>query len=278
MTPNDTHDADPGSARGQDRILDHHRQQLSALLDGELPPDEARFLLRRLQHDPQLLGCWERWQQAGDILRGNVELPLPARFAAGVAQAVAREPKRRFVADGSRGLRWGGGAALAASAAVIALLLARQPQEAAPAVAQSTPDIVVAPTPVPVPTTPASVVTPSPDRVPAQAGELATALAVAEVPRRLGARRSRAQSQRAAIRTPAPRAVADAAVAAVAIDPFSGQHISLPNRPWPRALLPASPAAGTFTVDYGTRQAITPALYPFAPRGVPEPTDNAPHP
>lgn len=276
MTPNDAHDADPGSGRGQDRILDHHRQQLSALLDGELPPDEARFLLRRLQHDPQLLGCWERWQQAGDILRGNVELPLPGRFAAGVAEAVAREPKRRLVADGSRRLRWGGGAALAASAAVIALLLARQPQDAVPPLAQSNPDVAAAPATVPA--TPPAITTPSPDRVPSQAGELATALAVADVPRRLVARRSRAQSQRAAIRTPTQRAMADTAVTAVAIDPFSGQHINLPNRPWPRALLPTSPAAGTFTVDYGTRQAVTPALYPFAPRGAPEPSDNAPHP
>jgi anti-sigma factor RsiW len=276
MTPNDTHDADPGRGRGGDRILDHHRLQLSALLDGELPPDEARFLLRRLQHDPQLLGCWERWQQAGDILRGQVELPLPTGFAVAVAEAVAREPKRRFVADGPRRLRWGGGAALAASAAVIALLLARQPQETAPAVAQSNPDIAAAPAPAPAGAP--SVVTPSPDRVPAQAGELATALAVADVPRRLGARRSRAQSQRAAIRNPAQRAVPDTAVSAVEVDPFSGQHISLANRPWPRALLPASSAAGTFTVDYGTRQAVTPALYPFAPRGAPEPTDNASHP
>jgi hypothetical protein len=277
MTPNDRHD-DPDFARGQDRILDHHRQQLSALLDGELPPDETRFLLRRLQHDPQLLGCWERWQQAGDILRGNVEMPLPGRFATGVAEAVAREPKRRLAADGSRRLRWGGGAALAASAAVIALLLARQPQESAPAVGQSSPDIAAVPTPAPAPAVTPATVAPAPDRVPAQAGELATALAVADVPRRLGARRSRAQSQRAAIRTQAQRAVADAAVAAVAIDPFSGQHVSLPNRPWPRALLPTSPAAGAFTVDYGTHQAVSPALYPFAPRTAPESKDSAAHP
>ena len=35
-----------------DKILDHNRLQLSALVDGELSPHEARFLLRRLQHDP----------------------------------------------------------------------------------------------------------------------------------------------------------------------------------------------------------------------------------
>ena len=34
-----------------DKLDIHHRQQLSALMDGDLPADEARFLLRRLQHD-----------------------------------------------------------------------------------------------------------------------------------------------------------------------------------------------------------------------------------
>ena len=44
-----------------DKLDIHHRQQLSALMDGELLADEARFLLRRLQHDRDLAGCWERW-------------------------------------------------------------------------------------------------------------------------------------------------------------------------------------------------------------------------
>ena len=40
-----------------DKLDIHHRQQLSALMDGELLADEARFLLRRLQHDRDLTGC-----------------------------------------------------------------------------------------------------------------------------------------------------------------------------------------------------------------------------
>ena len=34
------------------------REQLSALMDGALPADETRFLLRRLQHDASLTECW----------------------------------------------------------------------------------------------------------------------------------------------------------------------------------------------------------------------------
>ena len=267
MTPsNDSIDGDRAAERGVDRILDHHRQQLSALLDGELPPDEARFLLRRLQHDPELLGCWTRWQQAGDCLRERVEVPLPGSFARDVAQAVAREPKLRAGSGGHRS-RWAGGAALAASAAMLALMLVRQAPQASPDVAPVPPPIATAPTPA------AKPVAPTPDRAPVAAGELATALAVADVPRRIGAaRRSRAQSQRAALRAPVQspqvaRPQADTAVAAnTAVDPFSGQRISVPDRPWPRALLPASPAPGSFNVDYGTRRALTPGLYPFAPR------------
>ena len=38
------------------------RQQLSALVDGDLAPDQAAFLLRRLGHDAELAGRWQRWQ------------------------------------------------------------------------------------------------------------------------------------------------------------------------------------------------------------------------
>ncbi len=56
---------------GIDRMEIHYRQQLCALIDGDLPPDEARFLLRRLQHDAELGGCWERWQMIGEALRAE---------------------------------------------------------------------------------------------------------------------------------------------------------------------------------------------------------------
>ena len=68
-----------------DKLDTHHRQQLSALMDGELLADEARFLLRRLQHDHDLAGCWERWQLCGDVLRGHAQAPAPAGFAERVA-------------------------------------------------------------------------------------------------------------------------------------------------------------------------------------------------
>ena len=61
-----------------DKFDTHYRLQLSSMMDGELSLDEARFLLRRLRHDEELNGCWERWQLCGDVLRGQAQAPAPA--------------------------------------------------------------------------------------------------------------------------------------------------------------------------------------------------------
>ncbi len=270
-----------------DKILDHNRLQLSALIDGELPPDEARFLLRRLQHDGELGDCWERWQLCGDVLRGQIAgMLLPPGFAARVATAIALEPgATRVVTSIPRWLRWGGGAALAASVAVIALVLLRQSPQATPSATQTPSQIAAAmraPRTAPVPGPTATI--PATD-IATQTAQLATAVAVADVPRRMGVRRSRGQSQRAAVRA-STRAVAAAPIAIAVsngsnatspVDPFSARRVSMPSRPWPRALLPGSSANGAFTVDYGNKvSATSPSFNPFEPRTAPadEATDS----
>ncbi|ALR06903.1 sigma-E factor negative regulatory protein [Xylella fastidiosa] len=102
-----------------DKFELHTRLQLSQLIDSELPMDEARFLLRRLQHNEELANCQERWQLYGDVLRGVALAPAPTDFTLRVQAAVAAEPtpirtKHRW--------RWSGGAALVASVAAIILL------------------------------------------------------------------------------------------------------------------------------------------------------------
>src|SRR3546814_12877083 len=76
-----------------DKLDDHHRQQLSAMLDGELLPDQAKFMLRRLEHDGELAACWERWQVCGEVMRGRQGALLPADFSRRVAAAIV-ERKR----------------------------------------------------------------------------------------------------------------------------------------------------------------------------------------
>jgi len=104
-----------------------HRQQLSAMLDGELSPDEAKFMLRRLEHDVELSRCWERWQICGEVLRGRAEGLLSGDFAARVAVAVqAPSPRvqagRKVSRHSSRLMTWGGGG-IAASLALAAVLV-----------------------------------------------------------------------------------------------------------------------------------------------------------
>jgi len=290
MTPNDrdTHNGQaPASA---DKVLDHTRLQLSALIDGELPLDEARFLLRRLEHDIELRDCWDRWQLCGDVLRGRVGVQAREDLAVRIAGAVAAEPMvSRDPAASHRWLRWGSGAALAASVAMIALFLTRQSPDVRVTAARSPAQVASAPVPTPVqrPVDPAAAPV-----APRRAAEDAAVLAVADVPRRLATRRSRGQSQRAALRSPARIAIETPAAVAAAtpfstpatatVDPFSGQHVRLPNRPWPRALLPSASANGAFTVDYGSRIEIGPRpLSPFSPRSqslpvAPPPTESDP--
>jgi negative regulator of sigma E activity len=263
----------PAPVQTGERILDHNRLQLSALMDGAVSPDEARFLLRRLQHDEELAGCWTRWQLCGDVLRGHASALVPAGFSQRVASAIAaegRQPAHAGSTIASRWARWGGGAALAASVAVIALFVSRQmPDSQTPAPAQIA---TTAPA-----TTPAKPIPASPS-APDTAAQLAAAVAVADVPRR-AVRRSRGQSQRAAMRTPARPPQAQVAVAAstpAQANPFAPGTV-IQTRPWPRALLPNAPASGAFTVEYGSP---TPSFYPFAPRtaiatGAPVDSDRA---
>ena len=104
-------------------------EQLSALIDGELERDSARFLLRRIGHDAELAERWDRWHCYGETMRGAA-LPLRENFAASImaalddASVVQTQPSRS-----PRVLRWGGGFAVAASVALAALLLVKPAQE-----------------------------------------------------------------------------------------------------------------------------------------------------
>ncbi|KAF1707214.1 sigma-E factor negative regulatory protein [Pseudoxanthomonas sacheonensis] len=270
-----------------DKMDNHYFQQLSALMDGDLPPDQARFLLRRMEHDTELTGCWERWQLCGDALRGQAQAPAPAGFADRISAAIAAELPRSAANTASPRVRsnlakWGGGA-LAASVAAIALFMVRQqvpdeaPSQAAPTVADQSP--AAAPStasPAPAPQTAATVT--------------AASVAVASIPRRQNdARRSATRNQQtarnaAAVRNAQPdRAVAAAALpvintlarapagtganAGAAHDPFSNLQINAPAaRPWPRAVLPQySSGSGAFNADYSTDRAAQ-TFYPFEPR------------
>lgn len=283
---------------------DPNRENLSALFDGELHGDAARFAMRRLGHDVQWRDACGRWQLLGDVLRGQASAQAPADFAARVEAALAAEQvglaalgDREAAPAAVRPRRWRriGGAALAASVAFIAFLSVRPDLDET---ASTPPPETVATTPAatgaatastgPVASVP-QVRAPAPAEAPAQpASELglaAAAVAVAELPRRAGRQSStRSQAQRAGLRaareTRAPLQVASAAPAGTAVatlratgeadalHPFMPEAGEIPSRPWPRAGLPDS---GAFTASYRTRGypaggGEARSFYPFEPR------------
>lgn len=268
-----------------DKLERFNRMQLSAMLDGELSQDQARFLRRRLEHDAELAGCFERWQVCGDVLRGRQVSLLPPDFADRIARGIAEGDvvvAPVAVVRRPRLLRWGGGAALAASVALVALLVGRPGalfDEGEDAVAPLMADTaaVAAPALAADASADASALVEAPVALEGAALAGAAALAVAEVPRRgNGERASRGQSQRAALRNTQTRQQdAAARMVASAVPPHRTQAVAAPaaslpdagslladaasasglpaapavSRPWPKAS--SLTADSSFSVRYG---------------------------
>jgi sigma-E factor negative regulatory protein RseA len=127
-------------------------EQLSALLDGELPPEETALLLKRLKREPALAARLARYRLGGEVLRGERVQPR-ADFALRVSAAVAAEPALPApVTVRPASVRWlrpVAGLAVAAGVASLAVLVLQQaPGGRAPvaSVASLPAPAVVAPT------------------------------------------------------------------------------------------------------------------------------------
>lgn len=264
-----------------------HREQLSAMMDGALSADEARFLLRRMEHDDELADCWERWQFAGDAMRGHAGRALPADFSRRVGRAIATDlaaadlvvdevvEEQTFAVAAAPGarrslLRWGGGAALAASVVLAALIGSRalsSSEEVPP------PAIAAAPVPIaPLVVAPVGSV-PAPERVVvpdgiAQAGAAAIVVAAAASkdsrtrrPHLLASAQAVPVGRSAAA---APRVSASSQAALVAQATHGrdlAPHADMTPKPWPRALVPGASAGGEVTAGFEG----SPAFQPFQP-------------
>jgi hypothetical protein len=108
------------------------REQMSSLMDGELAPDSARFLSKRLGNDPELSATWERWHCVRDTLRQQDTL-APVDFAARVRGAIEAEEAAPVAAvAGGRVWRTLGGGAIAAGVAALALMVGMPAQQSMP--------------------------------------------------------------------------------------------------------------------------------------------------
>lgn len=249
------------------------REQLSALMDGALPEDQTRFLLRRLQHDAELAGSWERWRIASDVMRGLAPARhLPADFASRVGAALRGEDavaaQARAAALRPVWLRRGAGiGALAAALGLVALLArpALDPDVAVGPVAQevaATRSAVampaaqqVAPTPAPAPQAE------TPDRrVASAAVAVTTPLRRSKLPS-ASPMATPAQAERVGIAAATPPAAEpDMPAAAFPVLPSTD---SVP-RPWPRSILSQYGSGGSLAVGFGEHLPRT-ADNPFTP-------------
>lgn len=111
-------------------------EQLSALLDGELPEAEVAMAVRRVTRDQEMRATALRYSLIGDALRNELPPGRPVDLVARVSAALATGPATATVAPKRmRHLaRYGAGLAVAASVAMVALLAlpGRQQVEAPP--------------------------------------------------------------------------------------------------------------------------------------------------
>ncbi|MGB0134739.1 sigma-E factor negative regulatory protein [Dokdonella sp.] len=98
------------------------REQLSALMDGELSGEETRFLMRRLAHDQSLVSCWSNFHVARQAMRRQEIVLVRSNFADSVLARIDTEVQPEVRRTGTL-LRWASGGAIAASVAVAALVL-----------------------------------------------------------------------------------------------------------------------------------------------------------
>ena len=97
------------------------KEQLSALMDGEVQRDAARFVLRAVETDRTLAADWSRFHIARDCLQRRQVLVADAGFAAAVMARIDLETAPAQ-AGTSRWVRYLSGGAVAAAVAVVALM------------------------------------------------------------------------------------------------------------------------------------------------------------
>jgi sigma-E factor negative regulatory protein RseA len=117
--------------RVNEHMTDAVNEQLSACLDGELPPAELDLLLKRLERNPELRDALGRYTAIGEALREARPVVASRSFADKVMAAVDQEPavaRRRWRASPAllRGLRPVAGIGVAATVAAVAIFAVQQ--------------------------------------------------------------------------------------------------------------------------------------------------------
>jgi len=114
-----------------EHMTDAVNEQLSACLDGELPPAELDLLLKRLERDPELRQTLGRYSAVGEAMRQAKPAIASRSLADKVMAAVEQEPaaaRRRVRVPPVllRSLRPVAGIAVAATVAAVAIFSVQQ--------------------------------------------------------------------------------------------------------------------------------------------------------
>jgi sigma-E factor negative regulatory protein RseA len=162
-------------------MTDQIKEQISALLDGELPADQLGLLVRRMERDEGLRRTFGRYALVGETLRAPNGPLASAGFACRVISALDGDPEKPQSAGrttgssaGSRRMRWLVGTGVAASVLMAAAMI-MNPVNDSPAIVASAP--VAAPSVVAVSSQPDreprfSGVSPTPEESQRMAGYL----------------------------------------------------------------------------------------------------------
>ncbi len=67
------------------------KEEISALMDGEVGEQEMQQSLRDMRNDPEKRDCWEQYHIIGDALRNNLPPNLNRSFVNNISQAIAKE-------------------------------------------------------------------------------------------------------------------------------------------------------------------------------------------
>jgi sigma-E factor negative regulatory protein RseA len=135
------------------------KEEISALMDGEVDERQMRKFFRELRNDPECRDCWDQYHLIGDTLRNNLPPNINRNFVSNISQAIvnvelptpvaplvkhqAKSKRRHPIANPFTGF------ALAASVAVVAFLgfgmITGEEQATGPRVASSATPSPIAP-------------------------------------------------------------------------------------------------------------------------------------
>lgn len=109
-------------------MRDKIKEQISALVDGELDANERPLLIKQIEADESLRAEWERYHLISDMLKGQLSHRADSGFADSVSKKIEQEPVVQIPHSKkllqSPALKYVAGIGIAASVAVVAVLVA----------------------------------------------------------------------------------------------------------------------------------------------------------